>query len=332
MSRRCVLILSALSLLLTSFNCLAADKLGVAIPYTPGAIDPLKLNEPVNRIILSNVSYGLSRLAEDGQCELEAAQSMSAEQGNAKWSIELEPEVRFPSQKLVLAGDLQASLEFLKKLSKNHKQGSFLINKLGNISSISIYDKKNSYRSGEHQRLLIFDLIKPDPSFPLFLSVFPLVDTIVAKSFGPDFSIGTNVAFVGPFQVRENRSDRGVLLEKVQEFYRLGLPKAFLIDFHYFSEAGEALKALRVGAVDIIAMPTPSQLEDIKDDPTLASLPSPLLNLAKITGPWDLAKTHWSNVNSELDVLVTDRVIVRKALRVDKAFLARFDLSGTFLP
>ena len=44
----------------------AGDKLGVAIPYPIARIDPLDRNEPLNAIILSNTSVGLTSLDESG--------------------------------------------------------------------------------------------------------------------------------------------------------------------------------------------------------------------------------------------------------------------------
>ena len=322
-----------LLMLLLCSQALAADKLGVAIPYALAKVDPLVLDEPLNRIVLANISVGLTRLGKDGDFELETADYLKSQEQGARWVAKIAAEARFPSQRLLTAERAKQAIEYLIALKPEAPVENPLQSRLKNLASIEISrPASQTYRQEQASLQMTFTLKEKDSRFPLSLSLIPLVDIPVAQAFGAEFGFGTNSAYLGPYQIRENRAEKGVLLEKVPEYFHPGLPKTPFVDFHLFGDAQEALRTLRVGGVDIIAFPTPAQLEDIKDDPTLLALPSPLLNMEPLLGPWKLLKTHWSDRADDADVLTTDKVIVRKSLQLDESFQARFCLSGSFLP
>jgi ABC-type transport system substrate-binding protein len=341
----------------TAPTAFAADKIGVGVPYTVSRIDPLVLNEPVNRLLLANTAMGLTALDDNGLASLEAAQELTSKKHGTEWLVALRPDARFPSLRLVTAEDVRRSVEYFRsqlELAQSTRarlagqlplpgapppssiQASpsglaLLADKLDQIEAVEVKKPKSNERTQRGVTELSFTLKHASSDFPRILSLVPIIDTEVASIFGAEFGAGTNCSFLGPYQVRESRDQR-IVLERVPDFYRAGKPVVSVLELVRFADAESALRALRVGAIDIIALPTAAQLADLEEDPTLIALRSPYVNLAQLTGPWVLNSKYWSQENDEADLLKTDTIIVRKTLHLDQAALSRFDLSGTFLP
>lgn len=304
----------------------ASDKLGVAVPYPLRRVDPLVLDEPVNRIVLQNLSSGLTAVGAGNKPELTLLLSLTEEKGGELWTATIRDNARFPSQKILTAEDVVSSYKFLFKLAARRPHET-IDDALNSLFAAKIEVSPKDPESGLEIRLG-----SPEPKLALLLSLAPVLEVSIAEAFGEDLGLGTNLSILGPYQIRENKPDQGILLERVPDFYLPGKPRAAFVEFRSFESDEEALRALRVGAVDIIALPTEAQIENIKDDPTLISLESPLVNLSALTGSWNLLRDYWSTETTEEHRLKSDRIIVRKSLSLDEALLSRFELSGTFLP
>lgn len=382
-----LLIAAAMALFAMPLRAWASDKLGVAIPYPVYTISPLALRDPVVRILLSNISYGLTKITMDGDSAVEVVQSFQRSPDAKLWTFALRSDVAFSSGAPTTAEEIQASFQFFKtqaaaknfatveqvqsplehsalKQTKSPSEEessslpfSFsthfkipteprveienedpviptqLIRKLQNIREISVDRPETSYYFQDALQVnLKFALDQADPDFDVWVAPLGIINQKVARQFGRHFGKGTFFSGLGPYQIRENRPEQGVLLETTNNFYLPALPRTAVIDFQYFPDAQSALSALRVGAVDIIALPTHGQLQALKEDPTLVAIKSPLVNLSQITGPWKLPKNFWSEGGNDSDRLLTSQIIVRKSLSLDNEALARFDLRGTFLP
>jgi hypothetical protein len=142
-----------------------------------------------------------------------------------------------------------------------------------------------------------------------------------------ELGLGTLLPLLGPYTIRENRPDKGVLLEAVEEYFQPQIPQAKHIEFKIYSEAKAALSALRVGAVDIILGSTPELLEQAGSDPTLRILDSPLDD----TNEWHSKVRFWGGEEAlTSNRFLTEKIIVRKTLKLDERFTSSFDLSGVF--
>lgn len=305
-----------------------ADKLGVAIPYTIERIDPLTVDEPINYLIVRNLSVGLTRLGSGNSVDLDAAEAVNSADGGRQWVTVLKNDLRLTTGRLVTPADVGASFRFLQSLAESREQAGASPS-LSSLRVISAIDLRQLKSGGQE---IVFSLNEPAKDFLLGLAFLPLINSSAASAFDSEFGEGTNVSFIGPYILREHRPDRGFLLEKNPWFFRPGYPRADILEFEHYADAESALRALRVGAIDIIAVPTPEQIERAEEDSTLAVLPSPLANLASIFGPWRLVKKCWSHDGQTTDLLTTEKIIVRKSLHLDQSALIRFDLSGSFLP
>ena len=318
----------------------AADKLGVAIPYSIEKLDPLLVNEPVNRVILANTAYGLTALDKNASAVLTIAEQIEASADMRQWTIVLRHDARFASLRLATPEAVRSSFDYLKRSAvpfPAEPQARSMLSPAAAAFAFTPSAPQNALANLDSiesavNHSLIFRLHSADPGFLKSLALFPIVDAEVARAFEGRFGYGTNSSFVGPYVVRQNQPKLGVLLERSPSFFRAGRPIVSVIDFHYFEQAEDALRSLRVGSVDIILLPTPAQLADLAGDPTVIAVDSPLINLSRISGPWQLRKDYWSRDGDKTDSLVTTKIIVRKTANLDDDALSRFDLSGSFLP
>ncbi|MCB0322666.1 MAG: hypothetical protein KDD69_03800 [Bdellovibrionales bacterium] len=319
-----MVLLQASSIFAETGTLLPSEKVGVAVPYLPESIDPLAQNDPVNRIVLSNIAYGLTRNGRDETVELEAADALREMENGKRWQLRLRSDARYANLSPVLPTDVVDSFKLLKQLAGSRP--GVPATGLAELT-VSLADTP----AGQPQEI-VFELPQADPYFLSTLANVPIVNAELMTRFGDRFGKGTNVAFLGPYQLREHRKNTSILLEAVPGFYRPGLPRARFVDFRVFDTAAAALSALRTGAVDIIAIPTPALVAEAKDDTTLQILQSPLAGPVEGGGrAWGLPRPRWSDAGSD-DELLTHSIILRKTLRIDDSLLARFDLSGTFLP
>lgn len=301
-----------------------STRLTVALPYVPEFSDLPKLHDPVSRIIFSNLSYGLTSIALNGESKLELASELNAINGGKIWKIKVRNDSSFPDGRELKLIDVQQTLEHVRQSSLN---GTF------KISSLKINNERDPYRMrGTAAGELIVELSEANPRFDRLLSTLPILNSETAKTAGDNFGKSTIFSAIGPYVLREARSETGFLLEGVPDFFDPHRPQMPELLFQRYIGAKEALSALRVGAVDLIPLPTREQLKVAADDPTLQIIPSPLIQMAQVSGLWDLSHLYWSNPSDVSDSLNTDKVIVRKSLQLDSRVLGRFDLSGVYYP
>ncbi len=329
---------------------LEAGKLGVAIPYPVASIETLGNQDPVNQLIVSNLASGLLRKTADGW-GLEAASSYSGTGSGKVHTFEIRSDLAFSSGKIVTAESVKASFEYFmrraqdilqRRMSSRARLGTTVIGTQGgtaplqsvikglsNIQEIVLIERPSYYFSGHRYNAIRFVLSEADANFATTVATIPIIDAEISEAFKEKFADGTLFAALGPYQIRSNRPDEGALLERTPFYFRPGFPRSPLLEFKAFEEAPAALSALRVGAVDIIAIPTPKLLEDAAADPTLQIISSPLM---RVSESWQLPSEFWSQSGDENDKLVLNKVIIRKTLKIDERFLQTFDLSGVFLP
>lgn len=329
---------------------LDAGKLGVGIPFTVSSVEPLGNNDPINELIIRSLTSGLLRRTPDGW-SLEAASSYNNAGDGLIQSFQIRDDLAFSSGKIVTAEAVKSSFEYFKnratemldrrmtarasmaaKLSEARAISlplTSVLKGLANIKSIDLIERPTYYFSGQRYNAIRFTLSEADPNFSTTVATLPIIDAEIAAAFKEKFADGTLFSSLGPYQLRSNRPDEGALLERTPDYFRPGYPRSPLLEFKTFEDAAAALSALRVGAIDIIAIPTPKILEDAASDPTLEIMPSPIM---KIGSSWQLPGEFWSQAGAENDKLILDKIVLRKTLKIDPRFLQNFDLSGVFLP
>lgn len=112
------------------------------------------------------------------------------------------------------------------------------------------------------------DLVAAQPYGPLLLTAtMPytgIVSPTAAESMGEAFSrapVGT-----GPFKFVEWRANDRITLEANEDYWR-GRPALDRVVFRTIPEEGARMLSLRAGEVDMVLMPTPSELPGLEADP-----------------------------------------------------------------
>ncbi|MCB0358310.1 MAG: hypothetical protein KDD44_01695 [Bdellovibrionales bacterium] len=303
------------------------ERIGVAIPYPVHTIDLSFSTDPVKRIIGANVASTLLRTSSADGTTLELLDGVDIRDGGKTIALTLKPGLTFANGSPVSGESFRDALEMLREKARGNTKRAF-----DAVRSITVVERQTYYQSDSSPQVVVLSLDAPLDDPQQFLAGLPIVDVNVGAQAGELFGSGTLFGAVAPFFVRENRPDQGMVLERVESYYRPGYPRAAVVDFKYFETAAEALSALRVGAVDIIALPTASQLESLEDDPTLQAVASPLGRMLGGSESWKLVRPYWSDSSAEHDRLQTDKIIVRKTLKLDNRFAQNFDLTGVYLP
>jgi len=348
------LLIAAVVLLIFGESAFAQGKIGLAIPYSVEQIDPLITEEPLNQILVRNLGRGL--LARGvGELTPEVADRVSVSSDGLVWILNIRSTAEYSDRTRVTPGSVREGFDLFvaraqglgdqkqarARLSEEYAPGASLsiskvdtglVQSLSNIASIAELVPQSGYYSAPKNWSMRITLKSPDANFARLLAVLPVVNPEASRSFGVLIGTGTLFSAVAPYQIRENVPGSSILLERSAYFYRPGLVGAQVIEFRVFEDAESALSALRVGAVDIIPLPTARQLAEIEKDPTLVAIDSPLLNDESVGDNWKLRKEHWSNLNDAEDRLSTKQIIVRKSLKLGSDTRRTFDLSETFLP
>ena len=336
------LFLSSLALFATS-TAFAREELAVAVPHPISEVSPLEPDSPLSWLVLANVGSRLTAISSDGKIKLDLAEELSVLDEGKTWTFSIPPASVFPNGRPLSAEALKSSFEFYRKeaaaLSQQKSERersslrSLMINGINNIAAIEIEKVVSKYFSlAVKAKKISIKLNKADYEFDKVLALMPIVESDLAELAADDFGKGTHLHMLGPYQVLENKPDSGILLRGNPNFLKRGFPRSRSLEIRHFENAKAALKALRVGAVDIIALSTPELLKAVEEDPTLSAIPSPFLNIARVAGEMKMRTYYWSNPGDNNHRLMRDKIIVRKSLEIDQAALARFDLSGTFLP
>ena len=331
------------------------ETITIAIPYRIEKINPLSLKDPVNRIILANLGASLTRISKFGEEVPGLAENVKYNSNanenastNHTWVVKIPSSVNFNNGEPLLAKDVKAALDYYKneaeKLlskSKNLPVDSHgtvtgfsmeVLNALANIESISVEeDTKRHWAAQPSSFELAIKLHKQDYAFGRILSTLPILNERINTQFGEHLGFGSQISFLGPYYLKENRANEGLTLEAVNNYFEIGRPKTKRLEFRFFNDAEKALSALRVGAVDIIAFPTQNIIGEVNNDPTIIVTESPLRNLENVTGSWVMPKQYWSK-QTPGDRLLTRQIMVRRSLYLDKRALESFDLSGVYLP
>lgn len=112
------------------------------------------------------------------------------------------------------------------------------------------------------------DLVAEQPYGPLLLTATMPYTGIVSPSaveeMGEEFSrapVGT-----GPFEFVEWRSNERIVLEANEDYWR-GRPALDRVVFRTIPEEGARMLSLQTGEVDMVLMPTPSELPALEEDP-----------------------------------------------------------------
>ncbi|HKK93927.1 MAG TPA: ABC transporter substrate-binding protein [Longimicrobiales bacterium] len=112
------------------------------------------------------------------------------------------------------------------------------------------------------------DLVAAQPYGPLLLTAtMPytgIVSPTAVEEMGEDFSrapVGT-----GPFSFVEWRSNERIVLEAFDDYWR-GRPALDQVIFRTIPEEGARMLSLRAGEVDMVLLPTPSDLPGLEADP-----------------------------------------------------------------
>jgi len=96
-----------------------AGSAGSRRTYIISRIEPFSQQEPLNRLILSNIGYGLTRLGAQGVVELELAAQLSRTVDARTWRCRLQNGVLFASHRRAYAADVKDRLSFYRKRAQD---------------------------------------------------------------------------------------------------------------------------------------------------------------------------------------------------------------------
>lgn len=315
----------------------AQNHLVVAVPYRIRQFNPLELANPVSRIVFSNLGRALTVYRYPKKVGLDLAQTYFSDPGGKYWNFIVRSGISFPSGRELNARSVRDSLLYLKKLAGRQTDDSvvpfWVREKLTNIQDIKIVlaaIEDPVFRSVTASRQIQIILKKRDPNFDAFMSSVILPDSQICDTLGYALGRGSNYALMGPYQLAGKQANDKIMLVAVRNYFEKGKPIIQRLELRYYPTAKAALRALRYGDLQVIAIPTLEQLEKSLSDPSLISKTSPLSNLYK-EGPWKLYQPFWSEPENPGDRLHLGKIIIRRVLQTDKRFDERFELSGTVL-
>ena len=327
MSYKLMLCLPMLCTLMFCSPSFAQSKLGLAVPYISGEVKPLVANEPVNSILLANISRSLVRSDRTGRLSPDLARSFQTSDDGRLWTFKLRNGLLFPNSRSATVKDVKNSLQLWQ--TQTQTASALDVSNIADIEEVSV---KSPLQLRRTDSALAIKLREPDWNFGRLVAKLPITDPELSRGFGSYFGKQTFFSAIGPYQIRELSAERGATLERSPAFFEQGLTGSAVITIKPYEDAAAALSALRSGGVDIIPLPTQSQLEQIADDPTLIALDSPLLQLEPTEESWKPTRNYWSNRDDQRDRLLTSKIIVRKSLKLDEKAGEYFDLSSSFLP
>jgi ABC-type transport system substrate-binding protein len=314
----------------------------VGIPYTVWQLNPLSLNDPIVSLVFSNLGQGLLRIKNAKEVEPDICASFAVSENADLWQVALPTKASFSNGNPLLASDIKRSFEFYQSEARKTLQNkntekenpavpSRVISSLLNIAEIKIIESSAAYATQALEEKLEFKLKNSDLEFGLNVLTLPVLETKSGELFGSSYLTGTNVIAAGPYLLSSNRPREGVILSSSTT---TGSTNGYSesIELRFFDDAQAALSALRVGAIDVIAIPTAKLIESAEKDPTLKVVTSPYQTLGLIYGEWQLPKSHWSDPQDQTDLLTTKSIIARKSLNFDAQALVRFNLAGSYLP
>ncbi|MCC6932564.1 MAG: hypothetical protein IT292_04830 [Deltaproteobacteria bacterium] len=319
----------------------------LALPYVPGELHPLAIEEPVNRIILANIASSLVRTDKD-KIILDAATRLESTAAQDEWNITINPQAKFRSKSPADEYFVQDSYNFYSNLARelsadSAKQNNshsdnpayqthlinsippYLLEKLLSIKTDIVIS-----RSSQQGALYRVQLTEPSANFSKWVLTLPLINAKQAVAFAQLLGSGTNTPFLGPYSLSENRPEQLIVLRANDYYYRPTYPRTAVIEFRSYASATDALSALRTGAIDIIPFPTAEMIADTQNDTIISQMENPLINLKqspKISN-WKLYRNFWSQPNNEQDQLITETLLKRKTLQSDDNFRLFFDLTG----
>lgn len=112
------------------------------------------------------------------------------------------------------------------------------------------------------------DLVAEQPYGPLLLTAtMPytgVVSPTAAEELGEEF--GRNPVGTGPFEFVEWRSNERIVLEANDDYWR-GRPALDRVVFRTIPEEGARMLSLQTGEVDMVLLPTPSDLPALEENP-----------------------------------------------------------------
>ncbi len=335
----------------------ATNKLSVAVPYTVSPVDPLAQTDPINSLILANISRPLVRQNSLGELSAASAWSFSISADHTEWLFAIRDDIMLSPIRPLLPEDVAKSLQLLIQDARNRLSSRARLNSdgaspvrtttilapkadlttlqtLDNIRTVDLVvqpDPLNLHRASAKVRVL---LKSPTPEFADVLSRLPIIDPALYETFGADRGLNTLFAAVGPYWIRENTPDGGVLMERNPAFYELPPNGAAIISIRAFVDSASALSALRTGGVEIIFLPTREIVDTAKNDATLEIISLPSGPAGILPSPKDRhpSREFWSVPGSEQDRLLSDTIIVRKGLKLDQKTMENLDFSGSYLP
>ncbi len=312
------------------------DAVVVAVPYLPVRLDLRQHNEPVTRVILANTAPGLAVLSAAGAVEAHLAQQIARTSDELHWAVQLRPNLRFPGERLAALRDLRASLVLMCNgdcAGKKALPGDDWLVELQNIEEISVLDAAPGSAAAQSGAQVVYSLRVPSKKFPLLLTLFPVCDADVSLGFGAaSFGMGTKIACAAPYVIAENAGKERIVLERTSQYFRPGRPVSPRVELRRYQFPQNALRALRLGEVQIILLPAAELAREAAQDESLAVVASPLVNLRRVTGSWKLLKEYWTDAVKDEERLLTDVIVVRRALVLDDDARTSFDLSGVYLP
>ncbi len=313
---------------LSSVGTATAEKIGIGLPAGVSSLDPFEGHSLASKAVYATLASRLTALRADGSTQLDIASSLRNQNASREWFVSIPDGLTYPSGRSLSVEELVKSLElFTQRYGKSFAKDE-LRSRLDRISSISVHLEVEvvPYRTVERKQLKI-TLTEADPKFDQVLAQIPIIDTNLWNEFGQFAGNGTLVPVVGPFVVKESGENKITRLEKNQRYFKPGLPKSQSVRFIAFEDDVAALRALRVGSVDLLVVTTPEILKKAMEDRSLRILTSPL---CLESSPCSLPSEHWGKNPLAGNRIISDKIVVRSSLELDEQFRGRLDVSGLY--
>lgn len=233
-------------------------KLVYALSNDVDGLDPHRTVSASTFQVTNNIFDTLIGVTPKGELVPRLAKEWHSSEDGLTWTFSLQENVKFHNGRMLTADDVVYSFHRLKE------KGSPRAKDYANIIEVKA--------DGENK--VIFSLGQADATF---LSSLAMPWTaIVAKEADADMKnqpIGT-----GPYKLVEWVPQQSITLQKNENYFVKGKPYLDEVTFQIIPEATTLLANLQSGTIDIAGI-SGEQVDQIKNDPTLKVIESPMNNV-----------------------------------------------------
>lgn len=305
-----------------------AEKIGIGLPHGIKNLNPLQNDSLEAKAVYASLASRLTTLNSDGSTSLDVANSLRSVNGSRDWYVSIPENLSFPSGRTLSLEELKNSMLLFRDKYRESLPADELRRKLNNIKDIlvEVRREKVGYRVLD-KKFLRFQLHQSEQEFDRVLAQMPIIESSLWSEFGQFAGSGTLVPVFGPYIVEQNDETEVTQLKSNQHFFKAGIPRSSSVRFVPFEDDISALRALRVGSIDILLVSTPEILKKAEMDRSLRVLSSPL---CPEENSCRLSSDHWGKNPLAGNKIISDKIIVRSSLELNEQFRGRLDVSGLY--